>query len=96
MNSTPKSERRVNPASRLKQLKDSEEVQRNLSTSWADIIEELEQQSKELTDYSDKVAEKYSLDKEKLKKSEKNKKSRTRYRPESFFFVEFPRLIKND
>ena len=55
--------------SRLKQLQDSEEVQRNLSSSWADIIEELEQQTKELTEYSDKVAAKYSLDKEKLKKS---------------------------
>jgi histone RNA hairpin-binding protein len=59
----------LNPASRLKQLKDSEEIQRNLSTSWGDIIEELEQQSKEVAEYSEKVAEKYKLDKEKLKKS---------------------------
>ena len=67
--STPKSERRLNPVSRLKQLKDSEEVQRNLSTSWADIIEELETQSNELKEYTEKVASKYKLDKEKLAKS---------------------------
>jgi hypothetical protein len=43
-------------------------VQRNLSSSWADIIEELETQQKELNEYADKVVDKYKIDKEKLLK----------------------------
>lgn len=44
-------------------------MQRNLSTSWADIIEEHEQQTKELDEFVAKVCVKYTLDKEKLMKS---------------------------
>lgn len=65
--STPKSERKVQ--SRVKQLVDSAAYERNLSNSWADIIEEIEEQSKELNEYIEKVVAKYKLDKEVLMKN---------------------------
>lgn len=66
--STPKSERRaIASASRIKSLSQSEDMRRNLSNNWADIIDENEQQSKELNEYVEKVAAKYKLDKEVLK-----------------------------
>ena len=65
--STPKSERKTSSTtSRIKQLNDSEAIQRNLSNNWADIIEELEEQTKSLSEYTEKVSQKYSLDKEVL------------------------------
>lgn len=65
--STPKSERKVQ--SRVKQIVDSAAYERNLSNSWADIIEEIEEQSKELNEYIEKVVAKYKLDKEVLMKN---------------------------
>jgi len=44
-------------------------IERNLSNNWADIIEELEEQSRELNNYVDKVTSKYNLDREKLMKN---------------------------
>lgn len=65
--STPKSERKTSSTvSRLKQINNSEAIQRNLSSNWADIIEELEEQTKALSEYTDKVSKKYNLDKEAL------------------------------
>ena len=48
--STPKSERRVTNPNRVRELMDqnSMAVERNMSNNWADIIEELEEQSREL------------------------------------------------
>jgi hypothetical protein len=43
-----------------------EKVERNLSKSWVDMIEENEEQNKELNEYVLKVCEKYQLDKEVL------------------------------
>ncbi|RNA43355.1 proline dehydrogenase mitochondrial isoform X3 [Brachionus plicatilis] len=64
--STPKSERKTSSTgSRLKQL-NTEAIQRNLSSNWADIIEELEEQTKALSEYTEKVAKKYNLDKDTL------------------------------
>ncbi|CAF0835926.1 unnamed protein product [Brachionus calyciflorus] len=65
--STPKSERKTSATqSRLKNLNDPEAIQRNLSNNWADIIEELEEQTKSLNEYTEKVSKKYNLDKESL------------------------------
>lgn len=70
--STPKTERRLAAQhSRLQELSEqnSAAIERNLSHNWADIIEELEEQSKELNVYMDKVSDKYKMDKEKLAKN---------------------------
>lgn len=67
--STPKSERRVNLKSRLAELNNSAAIEKNLSSNWGDILEELEVQSRELNEYVDKVVAKYQIDKEKLLKS---------------------------
>lgn len=69
--STPKSERRTTNPNRVRELMDqnSMAIERNMSNNWADIIEELEEQSRELNSYVDKVTTKYKLDKEKLLKN---------------------------
>lgn len=68
--STPKSERRCH-TTRVKEMleQNSMAIERNLSNNWADIIEELEEQSKELNTFVEKVTTKYGLDKEKLLKN---------------------------
>jgi len=65
--STPKSERRCH-TTRVKEMieQNSIAIERNLSNNWADIIEELEEQSRELRTFVEKVTTKYNLDKEKL------------------------------
>jgi hypothetical protein len=56
--------------SRIKEMsQNSEAIQRNLSKNWADIIEELEEQGKELNEYVEKVSMKYKIDQEKLLKN---------------------------
>ena len=73
--STPKSERRATK-SRVKELieKDNSQnlstaaVERNMSNNWGDILEELEEQTKELNEYVEKVSTKFTLDKETLMK----------------------------
>jgi hypothetical protein len=70
--STPKSERKPSQrTSRVKELikNNSLALQRNLSNSWADILDELEEQSKELETYVDKVVDKYKLEREKVLKN---------------------------
>lgn len=42
-------------------------MERNLSKNWADILEELEEQAKEVDQYIEKVSAKYSIDAEKLR-----------------------------
>jgi len=68
--STPKTDRKQN-TSRIKELSEqcSAAIERNLSNNWADIIEELEEQTKELNQYTEKVSIKYKIDKEKLMKN---------------------------
>lgn len=43
-------------------------VERNMSNNWGDILEELEEQTKELNEYVEKVATKFKLEKEVLMK----------------------------
>jgi hypothetical protein len=71
--STPKSERRHNPvvskvaADRQNSSTSSlAAVERNMSTNWGDILEELEEQSRELNEYVEKVSVKFKLDKDVL------------------------------
>lgn len=70
--STPKSERRVNSNTYKTKVKEMMEqnsiaMERNLSKNWADILEELEEQAKEVDQYIEKVSAKYSIDAEKLR-----------------------------
>jgi hypothetical protein len=67
--STPKTDRQKQQ-SRIKELSEqnSAAIERNLSSNWGDILEELEEQTKELNDYVEKVSVKYGIDKEKLMK----------------------------
>lgn len=73
--STPKSERRVQKT-RVEELSRREEtahnlsaaVERNMSNNWGDILEELEEQTKELNEYVEKVSVKFKLDKDTLLK----------------------------
>lgn len=70
--STPKSERRVNGNNYKNKVKEMMEqnsiaVERNLSKNWADILDELEEQTKEVEQYVEKVSAKYKIDVEKLK-----------------------------
>lgn len=44
-------------------------MERNLSTNWADILEELEEQAKEVETYIAKVTAKYEIDGEKLRQN---------------------------
>jgi len=68
--STPKSERKTH-STRVNQLieQNSIAIERNLSNNWADILEELEEQTKELNNYIEKVSTKFKLDKERLTKN---------------------------
>jgi hypothetical protein len=68
--STPKSERRTH-ATRIKDQieQNSIAMERNLSNNWADILEELEEQTKQLEEYIEKVSDKFGIDKEKLRKN---------------------------
>lgn len=69
--STPKSERRVNNnyKNKVKEMieQNSIAMERNMSNNWADILEELEEQTKEVENYIQKVSTKYNIDAEKLK-----------------------------
>lgn len=70
--STPKSERRVTSNSYKTKVKEMIEqnsiaMERNLSKNWADILEELEEQTKEVDQYVEKVSAKYNIDVEKLR-----------------------------
>lgn len=73
--STPKSERRV-LKSRVRELSERDTshnlstaaVERNMSNNWGDILEELEEQAKELNEYVEKVSAKFKLEKETLMK----------------------------
>lgn len=55
-------------------------VDRSLSTSWADIIEQLEDQAKEFEEYCEKVQAKYGIEKEKLVASLESDAERLRKR----------------
>lgn len=66
--STPKSERH---AKKIKELieQNSIAMERNMSKDWVDILEELEEQTKEVEKYIEKVSVKYKIDKDRLTKS---------------------------
>jgi hypothetical protein len=68
--STPKSERRTH-STRVKEMIEQKSIamERNLSNNWADILEELEEQTKQLEEYIEKVSIKFNIDKEKLRKN---------------------------
>jgi len=70
--STPKSERKMaSYKTKIKEMLEQNSItmQRNLSNNWADILEELDEQAKEVENYIDKVSSKYDIDKEKLRKN---------------------------
>lgn len=66
--STPKSERK-SYKTKVKEMieQNSIAMERNMSNNWADILEELEEQSKEVETYIEKVSAKYNIDAEKLR-----------------------------
>jgi len=69
--STPKSERRVEYRKKIREMLDQNSVsmQRNMSNNWADIVEELDEQAKEVEIYIQKVTAKYGIEAETLRKS---------------------------
>lgn len=68
--STPKSERRAHTVRVKKMIEENSiAMERNLSSNWADILEELEEQTKEIETYVSKCSEKYGIDKEALRKN---------------------------
>lgn len=68
--STPKSERRAHTVRVKKMIEENSiAIERNLSNNWADILEELEEQTKEIETYITKCSEKYGIDKEALRKN---------------------------
>jgi len=68
--STPKSERRIH-STRVKEMieQNSIAMERNMSNNWADILEELEEQTKEAEKYVEKVSTKFNIEKERLLKN---------------------------
>lgn len=68
--STPKSERRCMKSKVEKMIEqNSIAAERNLSNNWADILEELEEQAKEVENYIAKVVAKFNIDGEKLRQN---------------------------
>lgn len=70
--STPKPKGSTEEVPKNKQLSrtlDDEKIERNLSKSWVDIIDDLAEQETELNDYVKRVVEKYKLDREEVLKN---------------------------
>lgn len=69
--STPKSERRIEYRKKIREMLDQNSIsmQRNMSNNWADIVEELDEQAKEVETYIEKVTAKYGIEAETLRKS---------------------------
>jgi hypothetical protein len=65
-NSTPKTKHKPNFQNLCQK---DEKIERNLSKSWIDIMDEQEEQGKELREYVSKVCEKYKLKEEDLIKN---------------------------